>query len=129
MSAASLQAYGQRNFGLGWTLQEAISSGDTWSQLYPKIRLWRFWTAYLKTKVAKDNLPYDTMKNVLLLELPGEALSYDCGSERPLAVFGKLTRALGYQGQGTGTDIFTRVISRLPPAVGKLLVRLLRGKI
>jgi DNA polymerase family A len=127
MKEQGLHAYGIRNFGLEWTLEEASQARRAWFRLYPEFHLWHLWTKYCQSQKSdrekwrlwgfggdKSKLvipPYD-VRVFKTTTLTG----------RPVAALNELNAALNYQAQGTGADILASAISELPEEIVAMMM-------
>jgi DNA polymerase-1 len=124
MGAIGLYHAGMNNYGLKWSLEEAIEARDRWFDLFPEIRLWHFWTQYTQSQPARSACLVWNRSTSNLSEPQFAPKLYRTKTVmgRPLAILNELRQALNYQDQGTGADILARAIACLPNEIAAMLL-------
>ncbi len=125
MSAKGLHHYAAEQYGLAWTLEEAVMAKDAWLEIYPEISLWHLWTRYCQSREVgptRLKLWNPSTKSLSQPEFPVRLFETATLSGRPVRALANLRQALSYQGQGTGADIMALAISQIPDAIAGMLL-------
>jgi hypothetical protein len=117
MGASALHSYGITSYGLVWTPEDANAMHRAWFDLYPEIKMWQLWTKYVcgsridRMQVKTWNWDKEEVEHP---KFDPRVYSTTTLGGRPFHVLDKFTDAGNYQSQGTGADILTRAMVRLP---------------
>lgn len=102
MQYIKLHAYGQVNYGIDWSLEEAAESRVEWFNTYPEIGLWHFCTRH-GGKVKNDVV--DIISETVKLRDDGARFFVGTTLSGRTVCSPDLNAALNYQDQGTGAEI------------------------
>ena len=125
ISVAGLHAQGVDAYGLTWSMEEAAQARQAWFTLYPEFRLWQWWTKFSQFRSVPPGTctVWDSYKDELIRpEKDIKLYETTTLSGRPLRVLGEPRKALNYQDQGSGADIFARAIADLPEDVASMML-------
>ncbi|MBU2853007.1 DNA polymerase [Acidithiobacillus ferriphilus] len=122
MQAGTLHSYGITDYGLGWTVEEAIRQREAWLALYPEIGFWHSWSKLVYRRwptVPYCSIGYiadkeDPSRTFLGIKKPSRKAVYvpTTLTNRPLYV-STGQQLLNFQDQGTGADIALKAIASL----------------
>jgi hypothetical protein len=122
MQAGTLHSYGITDYGLNWTLEEAVRQRDAWLALYPEIGFWHNWSKLVYRRwptVAYCSIGYiadkeDPSRMFLGIKKPSRKAVYvpTTLTNRPLYV-STGQQLLNFQDQGTGADIALKALATL----------------
>jgi len=127
MKEQGLHAYGIRNFGLKWTLEEASQARRAWFRLFPEFHLWHLWTKYCQSQKS-DREKWrlwgfgDDKSKLVIPPYDVRVFKTTTLTGRPVAALNELNAALNYQAQGTGADILASAISELPEEIAAMMM-------
>ena len=125
MEPKSLHRYGVSDYGLRWTLDDAIQARQAWFELYPEIQLWQLWTRYFRCRKQDQGKVAIWDRGTRQSVIPERALKLYFNrtlAGRPLVLLDQPRQALNHQDQGTGADILANAIALLPEDVANMLL-------
>lgn len=124
MSGHSLWEYGITNYGLNWTVEEAIEARAAWFEVYPEIELWHL---LLKNSCATKKTVIKYGKIVGPND-SGRIFTSKTLSDRPV-IGSAMREAANYSDQGTAAEIALDSIARLPDWLAERFVNFVHDEL